>query len=78
MLMHLFSLRSRRSITRPRTVLIDSNTAPELYWMPYDRKLWELGHLLADVQRMKGLTSAWRLPLLMQSRVETVKKFFAG
>jgi len=66
------------TITRPRTVLIDSNTAPELYWMPYDRKLWELGHLLADIQRMKGLTSAWRIPLLIQSRVETVKKFFAG
>lgn len=69
---------SLATITRPRTVLVDGNEAPELYWMPYDEKLWELGHLLADVQRMKGLTSAWRIPLLIRSRLETVRKFFAG
>lgn len=68
---------SLHTLTRPRTVLIDSNDAPELYWMPYDEKLWELGHLLADVQRMKGLTSAWRIPLLIRSRLETIQRFFA-
>lgn len=67
---------SLHTLTRPRTVLIDGNDAPELYWMPYDEKLWELGHLLADVQRMKGLTSAWRIPLLIRSRLETIKRFF--
>ncbi len=63
--------------TRPKTVLVDDNTTPEPYWLPYDHKLWELGHLLADVQRMKSLTSAWRVPLLLQGRVASIKRFFA-
>ncbi|MBN8610417.1 MAG: aldehyde dehydrogenase family protein [Deltaproteobacteria bacterium] len=63
--------------TRPRTVLIDGNEAPELYWMPYDKNLWQLGHLLADAQRMKNLTSAWRIPLLIRSRLATIRSFFA-
>lgn len=63
--------------TRPRTVLIDGNEAPELYWMPYDQNLWQLGHLLADAQRMKNLTSAWRIPLLIRRRLAAVTRFFA-
>jgi acyl-CoA reductase-like NAD-dependent aldehyde dehydrogenase len=69
---------SLHTITRPRTVLVDANAAPELYWMPYDKNLWELGHLLSDAQRMKNLTSAWRIPLLIKARLDAVKKFFAG
>lgn len=63
--------------TRPRTVLIDDNSTPEAYWMPYDEKLWELGHLLSDVQRMKNLTSAWKVPLLLQGRIATIRRFFS-
>lgn len=33
--------------------------------------------MLADVRHMTGLTSAWRLPLRIRSRVEAVKKSFA-
>ncbi|GAB4195626.1 MAG: succinic semialdehyde dehydrogenase [Sandaracinaceae bacterium] len=69
---------SLHTFTRPRTVLTDSNAAPELYWMPYDRNLWELGNLLSDAQRMKNLGAAWRIPLLIKARVDLVKKFFAG
>ncbi len=68
---------SLHTFTRPRTVLVDSNSAPELYWMPYDRNLWELGNLLSDAQRMK-LGGAWKIPFLIRDRVAAVKKFFAG
>jgi acyl-CoA reductase-like NAD-dependent aldehyde dehydrogenase len=68
---------SLQTFTRPRAVLVDSNAAPELYWMPYDRNLWELGNLLSDAQRMK-LGGAWKIPFLIKARVDAVKKFFAG
>ena len=61
---------------RPKAVLLDRNTDPELYWMPYDRALWELGNLLADAQIFK-LGGAWKIPFLIKRRVDTVKAFFA-
>lgn len=62
---------------RPRTVLLDRNTDPELYWMPYDKALWELGNLLADAQLFK-LGGAWKIPFLIKRRLDTVRAFFAG
>ena len=61
---------------RPRTVLLDRNTDPELYWMPYDKTLWELGNLLAEAQIFK-LGGAWKIPFLIKRRVDTVRSFFA-
>ena len=61
--------------TRPKTVLSDSNRAPELFWLPYDRDLWELGHHLADAQLGK-LKNAWKLPILIQKRLKTIRRFF--
>jgi acyl-CoA reductase-like NAD-dependent aldehyde dehydrogenase len=66
---------SLATFVRPRAVIIDEATAPESFWMPYDRSLFDLGDILADAQIMK-LGRAWRLPLLMRRRVETVRKFF--
>ena len=43
--------------------------------MPYDEALREMGDILADVQIMRVMR-AWKLPLLMKRRVETVRKFF--
>jgi acyl-CoA reductase-like NAD-dependent aldehyde dehydrogenase len=62
---------------RPRAVLLDRNTDPELYWMPYDKALWELGNLLADAQLFK-LGGAWKIPFLIKRRIDTVRAFFAG
>jgi acyl-CoA reductase-like NAD-dependent aldehyde dehydrogenase len=62
---------------RPRTVLLDRNTDPELYWMPYDKALWELGNLLADAQLFK-LGGVWKVPFLIKRRLDTVRAFFAG
>lgn len=61
---------------RPRAVLLDRNTDPELYWMPYDKTLWELGNLLADAQNFK-LGGAWKIPFLIKRRIDTVRAFFA-
>ena len=65
------------TFTRPKAILADRNTDPELYWMPYDRALWELGHLLADAQRFE-LMGAWKIPFLIKRRLDTVRNFFRG
>ena len=61
---------------RPKTILLDRNADPELYWLPYDGALWELGNLLADVQQMR-LSGAWKIPFLIKRRIDTVRAFFA-
>ncbi|MDQ3031448.1 MAG: aldehyde dehydrogenase family protein [Myxococcota bacterium] len=64
--------------TRPKTVLLDSNEAPELFWMPYDRALWELGNLLSEAQIPKIGPSLVKIPFLIKRRVDTVRRFFQG
>ena len=38
------------TFVRPRTLVVDRRKDPELYWMPYDETLVELGEVLADLQ----------------------------
>lgn len=66
---------SLATFVRPRATIVDEATAPEMFWMPYDETLRELGDVLADAQIMR-LLRAWKLPILMKKRVETVKRFF--
>jgi acyl-CoA reductase-like NAD-dependent aldehyde dehydrogenase len=61
---------------RPKAVLLDRNSDPELYWMPYDKTLWELGNLLAEAQILK-LGGVWKIPFLIKRRLDTVRTFFA-
>ncbi len=61
--------------TRPRALVIDRNTAPEPFWMPFDRTLWQMGQALSEAQ-LFDVRNAWKLPYLMQKRVATVRKFF--
>jgi acyl-CoA reductase-like NAD-dependent aldehyde dehydrogenase len=63
------------TFVRPRTVVVDRRQDPELYWMPYDPTLLELGDVLADVQTGR-LGRAWRLPLLIWRRVRALRAFF--
>lgn len=62
--------------TRPKTVLVDMNEAPELFWMPYDRALYELGNLLSDAQILKLSPALAKIPFLLKQRVDTVRRFF--
>jgi acyl-CoA reductase-like NAD-dependent aldehyde dehydrogenase len=64
------------TFVRPRTVLLDGLSAPEPYWMPYDRSLWKMGDILADAQLAK-VSQAWRLPLLWRERLKTIRRFFS-
>lgn len=63
------------TFVRPRTVVVDRRKAPELYWMPYDQTLLELGDVLADLQTNR-LRRAWKLPLLMRRRMRALRDFF--
>jgi acyl-CoA reductase-like NAD-dependent aldehyde dehydrogenase len=63
------------TFVRPRTVVVDRRRDPELYWMPYDEGLLELGEVLADVQTGR-LERAWRLPVLMRRRMRALRDFF--
>ena len=64
------------TFTRPRTLVLDGADAPDFFWLPYDKTLVEIGHLLADAQIGKVLR-AWKLPFLMRDRVSRIKDFFA-
>jgi delta 1-pyrroline-5-carboxylate dehydrogenase len=66
---------SLSTFARPRTLLVDRSRSPELYWMPFDDTLVELGDTLADAQVMR-LERAWRLPMLMRRRIKKLRDFF--
>jgi hypothetical protein len=55
--------------------VIDRRKDPELYWMPYDETLVELGDVLADLQ-VGRLGRAWKLPALMRRRMRALRAFF--
>jgi acyl-CoA reductase-like NAD-dependent aldehyde dehydrogenase len=63
------------TFARPRALVVDRSTSPEVYWMPYDDTMRELGDVLADAQLMR-LERAWKLPLLMRRRIQKVRAFF--
>lgn len=63
------------TFARPRATLIDCAGGPELFWMPYDDALVELGDILADAQ-LTRLERVWKLPLLMRRRIKKVRDFF--
>jgi acyl-CoA reductase-like NAD-dependent aldehyde dehydrogenase len=60
---------------RPRTTVVDHSTKPDLYWMPYDKTLCEVGDVLADLQRNR-VERAWRLPLLIRRRFQALRAFY--
>lgn len=63
------------TFVRPRALVVDRRKDPELYWMPYDDGLVELGEVLADVQRNR-FDRVWRLPALMRRRMRRLRDFF--
>jgi acyl-CoA reductase-like NAD-dependent aldehyde dehydrogenase len=63
------------TFVRPRTLVVDRARKPELFWMPYDATLSELGDVLADLQRSR-VERVWRLPTLMRRRLQTIRNFF--
>lgn len=62
---------------RPQALLVDRNGSPEPYWMPFDPATYELGDILADAQLMR-IARAWKLPLLLNQRMQRIKRFFSG
>jgi len=63
------------TFVRPRALVVDRRKDPELYWMPYDDGLVELGEVLADVQRYR-LGRLFKLPGLMRRRMRRLRDFF--
>jgi acyl-CoA reductase-like NAD-dependent aldehyde dehydrogenase len=63
------------TFVRPRVTVVDRASGPELFWMPYDDALFDLGDILADAQLMR-LDRVWRLPMLMRRRIQKVRDFF--
>jgi acyl-CoA reductase-like NAD-dependent aldehyde dehydrogenase len=63
------------TFVRPKVLTIDRWDGPELYWMPYDETLREIGETIADAQ-IGVLGNAWKLPLLMRKRIASLKSFF--
>jgi acyl-CoA reductase-like NAD-dependent aldehyde dehydrogenase len=63
------------TFVRPRALVVDRRKDPELYWMPYDDTLVELGDVLADLQTNR-LDRAWKLPALMRRRMRALRAFF--
>jgi acyl-CoA reductase-like NAD-dependent aldehyde dehydrogenase len=63
------------TFVRPRATLVDRSGGPELFWMPYDDGLAELGDILADAQ-LTRLDRVWRVPLLIRRRIQKIRAFF--
>jgi acyl-CoA reductase-like NAD-dependent aldehyde dehydrogenase len=63
------------TFVRPRTLTVDESRGPDLYWMPYDDDLREVGEALADAQ-IGAFGQAWKLPLLVRRRLRTIRSFF--
>lgn len=61
---------------RPKSLLVDSNSAPDPFWLPFDRSLYDLGDLLADAMVGK-VGQAFRIPLLALRRTKTIKSFWS-
>ena len=66
---------SLQTFVRPRAVVVDASKGPDVYWMPYDDALWQMGDILADAQ-IGRIERAWKLPLLMRKRLRTIRDFF--
>jgi acyl-CoA reductase-like NAD-dependent aldehyde dehydrogenase len=62
---------------RPKSLLVDKNTDPDPFWLPFDRDLFDLGDVLSDAMIGK-IGQAWRVPLLAAKRVQTIKRFWRG
>jgi acyl-CoA reductase-like NAD-dependent aldehyde dehydrogenase len=69
------SVYSLQTFVRPRATVVDRAKAPELFWMPYDQTLWDLGSILADLQ-LGRFGMVWRLPFAMRKRIRTIRAFF--
>lgn len=63
------------TFVRPKATVVDRAKSPELFWMPYDQALWDMGEILADLQ-LGRLGGALRLPLIIGKRMKTVRRFF--
>ena len=70
------SAHSLTTFCRPKSILVDENSAPEPFWMPFDAATYQLGDLLADAQLMR-VGRAWKIPLLLAKRAKRIRAFFA-
>jgi acyl-CoA reductase-like NAD-dependent aldehyde dehydrogenase len=66
---------SLSTFVRPRATIVDRARSPELFWMPYDETLWELGQRLADAQ-LGRFGRVLRLPFLLQKRAARLRRLF--
>ncbi len=63
------------TFARPKSILVDTNSGPDPFWLPYDGQLIELGHRLAEIQ-LGQLLRSYRIPGLLRGRRERIKAFF--
>ncbi|MCO4745979.1 MAG: aldehyde dehydrogenase family protein [Proteobacteria bacterium] len=59
------------TFARPRTVIVDKNSAPEAFWLPVSSELLDMGHTLAEFQ-LGSFTRVFRLLGLLRKRVAKV------
>lgn len=64
------------AFTRPQATVVDRATAPEPFWLPHSRDLFDLGNVLADAQ-IGRLGGAWKLPGLLKRRTKQIRAFFS-
>jgi succinate-semialdehyde dehydrogenase/glutarate-semialdehyde dehydrogenase len=69
------SVHALATFVRPKALVIDKSSRPDVFWMPFDRDLYEFGDLLCDAQIGK-LGRAWRIPLIARKRLATIRAFF--
>ncbi len=71
------SVFSPHTYTRPRTIFIDKNRAPDPWWLPLDSVMGEVGERLAKAQ-LGQFTAAIKVPGLFKRRAKTILDFVKG
>jgi acyl-CoA reductase-like NAD-dependent aldehyde dehydrogenase len=62
---------------RPRTVLVDRSTKPDMFWMPFDADLADTGDRLARLQ-LGQLGALFGLFGALKRRIRAIREFFAN
>lgn len=65
------------TFTRPRTVVVDKNAKPDVFWMPSNPDLLALGHAVSELQ-LGSLSQILTLFPLLGKRVEAIRKLARG
>jgi acyl-CoA reductase-like NAD-dependent aldehyde dehydrogenase len=62
---------------RPKTLVVDKNSAPDPWWLPNDEIMANVAERIAQMQ-LGNFLAALKIPLLFRRRVATIRRLVSG